>query len=77
MFQGAARRGWLRKDGERATLEWRIKTLVGEIVALPLTAFRLYESYRKGKAMVEAGPRIPRVTAPQVSSGARTKPDRA
>jgi hypothetical protein len=75
MLQTAVKRGWQRKDGEQATLRWRVRTLVEELVAVPLTAYRFVESLRLGRAMFEAGPRIPKFRrASQTSDGARSKP---
>jgi glycosyltransferase involved in cell wall biosynthesis len=55
--------GWRRREGERATLGWRLRTLFGELVALPVTAYRMRKSMQIGEAMLQAGAQIPPVSS--------------
>lgn len=57
--------GWRRREGVPATRAWRVKTLVGEIIAAPVTALRLARSVHLGRQMVEQGPRIEALRAPR------------
>lgn len=59
MVQGAVLAGWRRREGVPATHSWKLKTLLGEIAAIPMTALRLYRSVEAGREMVRQGPLIP------------------
>lgn len=53
--------GRRRKEGQRATLRWKIETLVGEALALPVSLIRLWRSITIARRMLEEGPQIPPV----------------
>ncbi len=59
MFQAGLLVGWRRPEGQRATPAWRLRTLVEELAAMPVTALRLRRSIELGKQMVDEGPQIP------------------
>lgn len=61
VFQAGVLYGWRRKEGVPATRSWRIKTLIGELAAAPLTAYRIAKSMALGREMVEQGPQIPKL----------------
>jgi hypothetical protein len=65
MMQAAVLAGWRRREGVPATRSWRLKTLLGEIAAAPVSALRLYRSVQAGRAMVRSGPRIPPLSKPR------------
>jgi len=53
--------GWRRKDGQSLTPRWLIMNLVSEIIALPLSLYRLAVSISGARAMLKQGPQIPTV----------------
>ncbi|CAN5273063.1 hypothetical protein BH11MYX1_BH11MYX1_45800 [soil metagenome] len=59
MVQGSVLAGWRRREGVPATRAWKMKTLLGELAAVPVTIVRLYRSVQAGRDMVEQGPMIP------------------
>jgi GT2 family glycosyltransferase len=69
LFQAALVAGWKRKESVPATLAWKARTLVAELVALPLTAYRLRRSVEIGRSMITTGPTIP--TLPSRRGSAR------
>ena len=60
--------GWRRREGTPVTLRSRAKTLIGEIVALPLTLYRMRKSMTIGQAMLDEGAQIPSVTSKRARS---------
>ena len=54
--------GWRRRDDQPATIKWFARTLLGELAALPMTAYRIHKSRRIGEAMMREGPQIPRLS---------------
>ncbi len=60
--------GWRRHEKEPATLRWRARTLLGELAALPLTAYRMRKSIKNGEAMFQEGAQVPPL------SSARSQP---
>ena len=63
VLQAGVLYGWRRAEGVPATRTWRWKTLLGELAAAPLTAYRIAKSVALGQEMVEQGPRIPKLNA--------------
>lgn len=59
MIQGAISVGWRPPGAGRMPPAWKLRTLAKEALALPLTAFRFYRSYRVGERMHREGPQIP------------------
>lgn len=57
--------GWRRRDGEQASLRWRARTLLAEIAALPITAYRMRKSMKIAEAMLDEGPQIPPIASAQ------------
>ncbi|HLL25473.1 MAG TPA: hypothetical protein VK427_25225, partial [Kofleriaceae bacterium] len=55
--------GWRRRDDQPATLSWRAKTLLAELAAIPVTAYRMRKSMRIGQAMFDEGAKIPPISA--------------
>jgi GT2 family glycosyltransferase len=51
--------GWRRRDDQPATRRWRARTMLAEIAALPITAYRMRKSVRIAQAMLDEGARIP------------------
>ncbi|MBC7810818.1 MAG: hypothetical protein H7175_06715, partial [Burkholderiales bacterium] len=50
--------GWRRRDGQAATRRWWLTTLLAEIVALPVSLYRLWVSVREARRMLDEGPQI-------------------
>ena len=64
MLQASLNVGWRRRDALPATRAWRVRNLLEEVLAAPLTALRLYRSVRIGRGMAAGGPRVPSLSRP-------------
>lgn len=53
--------GLRRKEGEPASARWLLRTAAAELLALPVSLYRLARSVRLGREMLRSGPRIPAV----------------
>lgn len=51
--------GWRRADGEPASFSWKARTLIAELVGIPLSLIRLARSVRFSRVMLKEGPKIP------------------
>ncbi|GEM_PF-1336304 len=53
--------GWRRKEGQKTTPRWLIGNAIAEVLALPVSLYRLAHSVRIARAMLRQGARIPAI----------------
>ena len=51
--------GWRRADGQPANFSWKARSLLAELVAMPLSLIRLARSVNLSREMLKEGPQIP------------------
>jgi hypothetical protein len=56
--------GWRRAEGEPSSFSWKARTLVAELVGIPLSLIRLARSVNFSREMLKEGPQIPSLDPP-------------